>query len=997
MADRYWVGGTNSWNATAGTKWATFSGGPGGASVPTAADNVFFDQTGPYTVSTSGNAFCLDLTVSVPSITFSGPGTLTISGSLFLAIGTPSFNGFSSGITFNSTVTGRTINTNDTTIGNPSVVLNGVGGSWTLGSGYIGSNSFTVTNGTFNTANINMIIGGNFNSSNSNTRTINLGSSTILLANSWNLATITGLTFSGASSTINIDGNPSFAGGGLTYGTVNFTNPSLISATITGSNIFSTLSFVARSAAGIGTLSLGATQIVTTSFSVQSGATDPTRRLFIFSSVVGTARIINSASNTIFGADFRDITGAGAASWTDSSRTNYWGDCKGNSGITFASGRSAFWNLAGAQNWSATGWALTSTGTPAAANFPLAQDTATFTNAGSVTGTITVNANWNIGTLDMSGRTSAMTLATGTTTPLLYGNWLNGSGTTLTGTGILFFVGRTTQSITSASKTFTQPITINTLGGTVSLVDALTMDAARTLTLTAGTFDAFNQNVTVGLFDSSNSNIRTLTMGSGTWTLSGIAGVWNTLTTINLTFNANTANIVLSDTSTTLRTFTGGALAYNKLTIGGTTGSSTLNITGNAGLSFTEIASTKTVAHTISLVTSGFSVANWTVTGTAGNIVTVISDTLRSQRTITYTGSGTISMDYMSITDINFSYTLGASNPYLVYAGANSTNGGNNNGIAFIDGLTQKAYRLTTGTSWTVPADWSNASNTIHLIGAGGSGGTSVASGNNRAAGGGGGGGGYTVLNNQTLSGNIPYAIGTSTSGSAGGATTFNTTNTAGGGGVGTATTTPTSSSGAGGTGVTFNGGNGGVGAFGTAASTGYGSGGGGGAGGPNGVGGNGGNGFGGLAGTITGGGGGGNGGGSNGTNGISAVGGNGGNNFNGVGGATGGAGPGASGTFGGGGAGGGSGTAGGQGGIGIDISNTIGGGGGRGGQGGIGGATSTNTGLYGGGGAGGGVTTGATTSAGGPGSQGVIFIVYSPGGAPVSNSNFFFFIGSFS
>ena len=49
MADRFWVGGSATWDATAGTKWATTTGGGGGAAVPTAADDVRFDgnSTGP--------------------------------------------------------------------------------------------------------------------------------------------------------------------------------------------------------------------------------------------------------------------------------------------------------------------------------------------------------------------------------------------------------------------------------------------------------------------------------------------------------------------------------------------------------------------------------------------------------------------------------------------------------------------------------------------------------------------------------------------------------------------------------------------------------------------------------------------------------------------------------------------------------------------------------------------------------------------------------------
>jgi hypothetical protein len=41
MADRYWVGGSGSWNST--TKWSATSGGASGASVPTASDNAIFD------------------------------------------------------------------------------------------------------------------------------------------------------------------------------------------------------------------------------------------------------------------------------------------------------------------------------------------------------------------------------------------------------------------------------------------------------------------------------------------------------------------------------------------------------------------------------------------------------------------------------------------------------------------------------------------------------------------------------------------------------------------------------------------------------------------------------------------------------------------------------------------------------------------------------------------------------------------------------------------
>ena len=65
MADRYWRGGSGSWNTT--TNWSATSGGAGGASVPTSADNVIFDTnsgsgTAHYIVTVTDNSTCANLT-----------------------------------------------------------------------------------------------------------------------------------------------------------------------------------------------------------------------------------------------------------------------------------------------------------------------------------------------------------------------------------------------------------------------------------------------------------------------------------------------------------------------------------------------------------------------------------------------------------------------------------------------------------------------------------------------------------------------------------------------------------------------------------------------------------------------------------------------------------------------------------------------------------------------------------------------------------------------
>ena len=61
MASRYWVGGTNGWGGTAGSKWSNSSGGSGGSSVPDDNDTAYFDgNSGSGSVSIN-NAECRTL------------------------------------------------------------------------------------------------------------------------------------------------------------------------------------------------------------------------------------------------------------------------------------------------------------------------------------------------------------------------------------------------------------------------------------------------------------------------------------------------------------------------------------------------------------------------------------------------------------------------------------------------------------------------------------------------------------------------------------------------------------------------------------------------------------------------------------------------------------------------------------------------------------------------------------------------------------------------
>lgn len=113
MANRYWVGGTDNWNATAGTKWALTSGGAGGQAVPSGSDDVFLDAaSGAVTVTISANVTaktvnCTGFTGTLAQNTFS---QLTASGSVTLVSTmtyspTDSSSGGQTGIVFSTTAT----------------------------------------------------------------------------------------------------------------------------------------------------------------------------------------------------------------------------------------------------------------------------------------------------------------------------------------------------------------------------------------------------------------------------------------------------------------------------------------------------------------------------------------------------------------------------------------------------------------------------------------------------------------------------------------------------------------------------------------------------------------------------------------------------------------------------------------------------------------------------------------------------------------------------
>lgn len=569
------------------------------------------------------------------------------------------------------------------------------------------------------------------------------------------------------------------------------------------------------------------------------------RNAFV-SSVSGTQRTISAAAVSLANTNFKDIFASGAAiPWTGTSL----GDLGNNTNITFTAPKNVYWNLAGAQNWTANGWAATSGGVPSVSNTPLPQDTAVFDDAGAM-GTVSISAATLIGSINASARTLPGTLSAATAQNLTYQySVILGSGLA-DPTNITFISSSNATTFTSAGKTITG-LTANssvTLGGALTVSGNITVNSPATLS-TAG----YNVTLTAGgLIVNSGATLSAGSGASPTLTLNG------TGTAISGTLSGSLFNVVVSATgASSIFRSSASQNTYGTFTFTNTTASATTAIGG--GL-FSSISRTGTAAQTIRFIPGyTFSTPNFNLTGSLGNVLTLNSSKTGTAASVDIS-SGSFSSTYLSVQDIAFTPAPAAngSTPYVLYAGATSTSLGNVTGLLFQDGGVGavKAYLIsaTGATTWTVPSDWNSASNSIHLCGGGGGSSGSRFSTFNNKAGGGGGGGGYRVISNYSATPGASISAVVGAGGTAGGAGYLNggtggTTSwasgayTATGGGGGAWFSTAYTYGGAGGVG-TYTGGVGGAGGY-TLSTYGItGGGGGGGAAGPSGNGGNGGNGL---------------------------------------------------------------------------------------------------------------------------------------------------------
>lgn len=343
--------------------------------------------------------------------------------------------------------------------------------------------------------------------------------------------------------------------------------------------------------------------------------------------------------------------------------------CTGGTCFGIATGN---WGTIG--TWSATTGGLTCACTPAAG------DNIVF-DSGSNGKTFTIDAAYSLASLVGSGGSTA-TISFGGFTVTITGSTFTllstMSVTGLTSTRILAFNPASgTLTVTTGGLTFAGAVTINAPGATVLAGDNwTTLSTGNGITLTAGTFNANGFNISSPSVLGTNSNTRVLTMGSGTWTISGnLSTQWDFTTLTGLTLNANTSTLLFTSADTTGRTANFGANTYNIVTLANTAANSaapftiaggptigTLNLTGPVFAKFTTGTTT--------------TVTNFNAAGTSSNEIAIgTSSTSGVAATIAMTSTNIPSISWAGIYGMTFT---GTSAPFAV---ANSFNLRGNTGL----------------------------------------------------------------------------------------------------------------------------------------------------------------------------------------------------------------------------------------------------------------------------------------------------------------------------
>lgn len=522
MATYYWRGFTATWSAANTSAWSLTPGGAAGTSVPTAADDVVF-PAGSYVVSLGFTAECNNFSAA--------GGIFSETASQWSIYHYGNFTTTSTSATFdNMDIRYRGSGASVLTLAGPlastSWFINPVTpatGSLTLGSA-ISVLYLYMVGGTFSTANFAITAAADFYTLNTAVKTLNFGSSTIIVNNSstsnWNM---TNTTVNAGTSSIRFrTGVYSNGTGTIPFYNVELQNLSYVNVyfgNVTCNNL---------------TVSTGLTGqtrfILTSSITVagaftSGGANVNFRVMFNGQGLYGLT--LNGTTTTVSNTDFLQCS----VSWVSGSLTGTnLGDAGGNTGVTFAAAKTSYFR--GATNTSfadSTVWALTGGGATSSAAYPLPQDSVVYNTTGtlayitglfycrnfsftSTTWTINVSSGaeiWVSGDFDSQGQHTNNPSAT------LYK--LYGVVPGLTRNLAYFVNTSTTIGVTNYDYSGSSPLRL-----------ASTYAFAGTFDHQSGVLDLNNNTLTANLFSSNNANTRSIAFGT-----SGGITAYVTGTTVN--------------------------------------------------------------------------------------------------------------------------------------------------------------------------------------------------------------------------------------------------------------------------------------------------------------------------------------------------------------------------------------------------------------------------------------------------------------------------------
>lgn len=271
--------------------------------------------------------------------------------------------------------------------------------------------------------------------------------------------------------------------------------------------------------------------------------------------------------------------------------------------------------------------------------------------------------------------------------------------------GTIFFIATSTgKTITTAGVELTSiHVTFSGAGGGWTLQDALSMSAARTLTVSAGTFNSNAKTITTGFFVST-SGTRTLTLTGSTINLTGAGGMILAFgATASLTWNVSGSTFNLTGQAAgTTNALAPAGLVFNNFNITGGGFWSTNSTLTAASFSWTSTTS-KTDSFSLGATLAISAAGSLTLAGNSTvNRAFVKSNVLGTQRAFSVPSGATVSLTNVDFQDIASAGTFGT------WTGTSLGDCLGNSGITF-DASTTQTYNYISGSSvWSNVLSWTS-------------------------------------------------------------------------------------------------------------------------------------------------------------------------------------------------------------------------------------------------------------------------------------------------